>query len=147
MFVEIALGAIAVIALLLIVIAAWPANFRVERSAVVDARPESVFALINDFRQWEKWSPYEKRDPNLQRTYDGPRSGAGSVYSWAGNAQIGEGRMTITESRPNERIAIKIEFFTPWQATNAVEFTFTPSGSGVCVTWAMSGQKNFMCKF
>jgi uncharacterized protein YndB with AHSA1/START domain len=146
MFVEIALGVLAVSALLLILIAARPANFRVERSAVIDAPSEAVFALLNDFHQWGKWSPYEKRDPNMKRTYHGPPAGAGSVYAWAGNAQIGEGRMTITESTPRERIAIRIEFFKPWKATNAVEFALTPIGNGVSIRWAMTGQKNFMCK-
>jgi uncharacterized protein YndB with AHSA1/START domain len=146
MFIEIALGAIALVALLLIIIAARPASFHVERSAVIDAPSQVVFDLINDFRQWGKWSPYEKRDQNMKRIYDGEPSGAGSVYSWAGTAQIGEGRMTITESRPYERIAIRIEFFKPWKATNGVEFTLAPVGGGVSITWAMTGQKNFMCK-
>jgi uncharacterized protein YndB with AHSA1/START domain len=146
MFVEIALGAIALVVLSLIVIAALPANFRVERSATIDAPPEAVFALIHDFRQWRKWSPYEKRDPNMKRTYDGPAAGAGSAYSWAGNAQIGEGRMTITESKPYEHVAIRIEFFKPWKATNGVQFRLTPVGGGVSVSWSMNGEKNFMCK-
>src|SRR5262245_11279220 len=108
MFMEITLGVFAVVALLLVVIAARTANFRVERSAVIDAPSKVVFALLNDFHQWDKWSPYERRDPDMKRTYDGPPAGPGSVYSWAGNAQIGEGRMTITESKPRERIAIRI---------------------------------------
>jgi len=146
MFMEIALGVVAVIVLLLVVIASRPATFRVERSAMIDAPAEVVFALVNDFREWLKWSPYEKRDPNLKRTYDGSGSGPGSVYAWAGNAQIGEGRMTITDSKPEERIAIRLEFFKPWKATNGVEFKFKPVGSGVAVSWAMSGEKNFLCK-
>lgn len=146
MFTEIALGVLAVVVLLLVVIASRPAAFRVARSAVIEAPSEVVFALINDFRQWGKWSPYEKRDPNLKRTYEGPPAGTGSAYSWAGNAQIGEGRMTMTESKPNERIAIKLEFFKPWKATNEVEFTLRPVANGVSVTWAMTGKKNFVCK-
>src|SRR5207248_11590134 len=80
------------------------------------------------------------------RTYAGPSLGEGSIYSWAGNKEIGEGRMTIIESRPYQRIAIKLEFFKPFQSTNQAEFTLKPIATGILVTWAMAGKMNFVCK-
>jgi len=82
----------------------------------------------------------------MKRSYTGAASGIGSVYSWAGNKDIGEGQMTITESKPYERLGIQLEFFKPWKATNHAEFTLKRVANGVSVTWTMSGQKNFMCK-
>ena len=111
------------------------------------APPELVHGLVNDFRQWARWSPWEQRDPNLKRSFEGPRSGVGAVYGWTGNDQVGQGRMTITESTPGERVGIKLEFLKPFAATNVTEFGFAPAGAGrTQVTWAMSGKNDLLGK-
>jgi hypothetical protein len=135
-----------VIAVLLVVIATRPANFRLERVAVINAPAERIFPLINDFHQWTLWSPWEKLDPNVKRTYSGSPSGVGAVYEWTGNKKVGEGRMTITESRPSDWLGIKLEFLKPWKATNQATFKLTPEGNGTRVVWAMEGTNNFMAK-
>jgi uncharacterized protein YndB with AHSA1/START domain len=137
--------AIIVIAFVVIV-ALQPADYRVARSATISAPPTAVFAQISDFHQWSAWSPWEKLDPAMKRTFEGPSAGTGAVYSWAGNNQVGEGRMTITESRPNDLIRIKLDFIKPFESTANAEFTFKPEGNQTTVTWSMSGQKNFMSK-
>ena len=101
------------VALVLIAAALKPADFRVTRHAVISAPPAAVFAHVNEFRQWLGWSPWEKVDPALKRTYEGPSAGIGAVYSWEGDKNVGSGRMTILESRPGELIRIKLEFFKP----------------------------------
>jgi uncharacterized protein YndB with AHSA1/START domain len=131
---------------LLLVIATRPNQFRVQRSTVIGAPINVVFPLVNDFHQWTRWSPWEGHDPDLKRAYEGAPAGTGAVYSWVGNNQVGEGRMTITDSRPGELIVIKLEFIKPWTATNRTEFTFRQQPSGVAVDWAMSGPHNFMGK-
>lgn len=146
MLLGIGVAVVAAIALALVVVARRPDTFRIARSTVVNAPAEEIFPLINDLHLWQKWSPYEKRDPNMKRTYDGPQLGVGSSYAWAGNRQIGEGRLTIVESKPSERIAIKLEFFKPWKGTNRAEFTMKPSSNGTSVSWEMTGQQHFMCK-
>ena len=105
-----------------------------------------MFAQVNDFHKWAAWSPWEKIDPNMKKTYEGSPAGNGAVYSWAGNKDVGEGRMTITDSKPGELVRIKLEFMKPWAATNATDFTFTPQGNQTGVKWTMSGDKNFMAK-
>lgn len=127
-------------------VASRPADFHVERSAQIDAPPEIAFSLINDFHQWQKWSPFEKLDPNLKRTFAGPAAGKGAVYAWAGNDQAGEGRMTIEESKPGELVSIKLEFIKPFAATNQATFTLTPSGAGTKVTWSMDGTNGMLGK-
>jgi uncharacterized protein YndB with AHSA1/START domain len=141
---------VAVLVVVFVVIVAMrPSQFRIARSAVIAAPPEVVFAQVNDFHAWHAWSPWEKKDPAMKRTHEGPPSGRGAVYAWAGNKEVGEGRMTLIESRPAELIRIRLEFFKPFAATNEAQFTFTPRGAGgeqTDVTWSMTGHNGFMSK-
>ncbi|KQY63712.1 MULTISPECIES: SRPBCC family protein [unclassified Nocardioides] len=115
-------------------------EFKVERSTVVVADPPRIHGLINDFRQWQGWSPWEGLDPDLDRTYSGPESGEGSHYAWSGNKRAGSGTMVITASEP-DRIGVALRFLKPWKATNAVTFTLRPVAAGTEVTWAMQGEQ------
>ena len=135
-----------VIAVLGTIVALQSSEFRVVRSAILSAPAQALFALVNDFHRWEAWSPWEKLDPALERSYDGAPAGVGAVYSWVGNNQVGEGRMTILESNPNDLIRIKLEFLKPLAATHTAEFTFKPEGDRTRVTWNMFGEKNFLSK-
>lgn len=122
-----------------------PTAFRVARSTRIDASPDAIRPLVADFRRWTAWSPYENIDPALKRTYGGAPSGTGAVYAWEGNAKVGTGRMEITGDEPS-KVTLKLDFMKPFEASNVAEFTFTPSGDGTDVTWAMSGEYNFMSK-
>jgi hypothetical protein len=128
------------------VVAMRPATFHIERSTKISAQPEIVFGLINDFHNWQGWSPWEKMDPAMKKTHSGAPAGTGAVYSWAGNDDVGEGRMTITGSRPSEVVEIKLEFLKPFEATNKTTFTVKPGGDGSNVTWAMDGNNSFATK-
>jgi len=127
-------------------VASRPNQFRIERSTTIQAPSERVFAAINDLHSWQAWSPWEKKDPNMQRSFDGPGAGKGASYSWNGNKDIGTGRMEISESTPSSRIVIKLEFFTPFKASNTAEFQLQPRDGGTHVVWAMYGPSNFMSK-
>ena len=139
--------ALAFIAILfIVVIAGQPGEFKLSRSAKIAAPPEKVFPHVNDFHNWEAWSPWAKMDPACKNTFAGASSGTGAIFSWVGNNKVGEGRMTILESRPSDFIRIQIEFFKPFKATNTAEFGFQPEGGQTVVTWSMSGKNNFMGK-
>ncbi len=140
------LGLTAIVVIVLVVVAMQPADFRISRTATIAAPPDAVFAQFNDFQKWNAWSPWAKMDPNAKNTFDGSPVGVGAGFAWAGNNEVGEGRMTITESKPNELIRIKLEFTKPFAATNTTEFTFKPEGNQTAVTWSMSGKNNFMAK-
>jgi uncharacterized protein YndB with AHSA1/START domain len=131
---------------LLIYAATRPDAFRVERSAVIQAPPERVFALINDFRHWTAWSPWEKIDPQLKRSYSGAASGMGAAYAWEGDRNVGSGRMEISESSAPARILIKLDFIKPLEGHNIAEFTLTPGPQGTTVTWAMFGPSPYISK-
>ena len=140
------IGVAVVIGVFAAIVALQPSDFRIERSATMAAPPPAVFAQVNDFQKWQAWSPWEKLDPALKRSYEGPAAGAGAQYAWVGNKDVGEGRMTILESRPGERVRIKLEFFKPFAATNTAEFSFQPQPGGTRVTWSMAGQNNVIAR-
>jgi uncharacterized protein YndB with AHSA1/START domain len=142
----IAIGLIVLIAVFLIVVGARPGAFRVERSTIIAAPAEKIFDLINDLQSWASWSPYEKLDPNTKHTFEGPRQGVGASCAWAGNSKVGQGKMTITESKPYEHIVMRLDFVKPFKGTNRGEFTLKPVAEGIAVTWAMSGETGFICK-
>lgn len=140
----VALGALVVV--LVVVVALQPSQYRITRTTTIAAPPAAVFAQVNDFHNWRAWSPWEKIDPAMKRDYLGATVGAGAMYAWAGNREVGEGRMTLIESRPSELISIKLEFFKPMAGVSMAEFRFEPAGANTVVTWSMSGEKNFMAK-
>jgi hypothetical protein len=144
---KIILIAIAVIVVaFVVVVALQPSEFHIVRSATISAPAPAVFAQVNDFHKWEAWNPWGRIDPAMKQSYEGAPAGTGAIYAWAGNKEVGEGRMTLTESRPSDLIRIKLEFFKPFAATNTAEFTFKPEGNQTTVTWSMTGENNFMAK-
>ncbi len=134
------------ILLLVVLIATRPAEFRISRSAEIAAPPRAVFEHVNDFHAWEAWSPWAKLDPACKLRYEGPPSGVGAVYGWSGNSKVGQGQMTITDSKPGELVLIRLEFLRPFKCTNTAEFRFAPGGGRTKVTWSMLGRKNFLTK-
>lgn len=142
--IAIAVGAI--IAGVLIYAATRPDSFRIERSATIKAPREKIFALVNEFKFWTAWSPWEKIDPALKRSYAGPASGKGASYAWEGNKDVGSGRMEITESATPSKIVIRLDFLKPFEAHNTAEFTFVRQGDATTVTWAMHGPSPYLSK-
>jgi hypothetical protein len=138
---------VALLGILLLAIALRPAGFRVSRSETIAAAPAVVFSHVNNLHQWQAWSPWEKLDPQLKRTFEGPSAGIGAVYRWDGNGNVGAGSNTIIDSRPNELIRFKLDMLRPFVGTNDVEFQFVANGpSETIVTWTMVGSLNFMTK-
>jgi carbon monoxide dehydrogenase subunit G len=146
MFKKILIAVVALIAAILIYAATRPDTFRVERSADIKAPPERVFALLNDFKRWEAWSPWEKKDPGMRRSWGDATSGKGAAYSWEGNKDVGQGRMEIVESVPSSKVSIKLEFVKPFEARNTVDFALQPKGEMTQVTWSIHGPSPYISK-
>lgn len=144
MYVAIVIGLI--IAALVLYVTLQPNDFTVTRSAAIAVPASQVFPLINNFHLWDFWSPWAKLDPQMKTSFDGAACGKGAVYSWAGNKEVGEGKITITESQENERICLTLEFFKPFRGTNFAEFTFDNLDQFTHVTWTMTGKLNFITK-
>ncbi len=124
-----------------------PDSFRMQRSVVIEAPPDKVFALITDFKQWPTWSPWEKLDPNMKRTHSGAERGVGTVYEWDSSSKAGAGRMEIKEAVPSNKVTIQLDFIRPFAAQNTTEFTLQAQANNATqVTWAMSGPNPYLAK-
>ena len=123
-----------------------PDVFRVLRAASIKAPPEKVFALINDFKRWDAWSPWEKKDPAMKRSFGAATAGKGASYAWEGNKDVGQGSMEITNSVPSSAISLKLDFLKPFEAHNRVDFTLEEKGDATQVTWTMAGDTPYFAK-
>jgi len=125
-------------------------TYVVERSAVIDAAAESIYAMIVDFHAWPSWSPWEDIDPDMSRTYSGADSGSGAAYEWSGNKKAGAGRMEIVDTTPPDRVVIDLRFDKPFKSRNNLTFALVPVAGGEAgptrVTWTMVGPRTLMTR-
>jgi hypothetical protein len=130
----------------LIAAAMRPDSFRVQRSADIKAAPEKIFPLINDLRRFNTWNPFEKKDPNLKRSYTGPENGKGAAYSFEGNGDVGKGTLEILDSAPASKVTMALHMREPFQVDNKVDFILQAKGDATEVTWAMQGAVPYFAK-
>jgi len=134
------------IAALLLYATTRPGTLRIERTATMQAPPEKIFTLVDDFHNWQAWSPWEKLDPAMKKTYSGPSSGEGAIYEWDGNSKAGKGRMEILHDANPSNVAIQLDFITPFEGHYITELTVVPSGNATTVTWTMTGPSPYTQK-
>jgi hypothetical protein len=144
-FAIIAVVVVVVVAGFLIYAATRPDSFRVQRTVTIAATPDRIWPLIDDLKAWSAWSPYEKKDPAMKRSFGAVTAGKGATYAWEGDRNVGQGSMEILESGP-QRILIKLDFLKPFEAHNTAEFVLRPSEGATDVTWAIYGPSPFMSK-
>jgi uncharacterized protein YndB with AHSA1/START domain len=136
----------AIILIFVVVVALQPSEFQMDRSTKIAAPQADIFPLVNDFHKWEAWSPWAKLDPQAKVNFEGPPEGEGTVMTWSGNSMVGEGKMTLTESRPNELVKTRVDMVKPFEGSSTSEFTFKSEGDQTSVTWSMAAHHNFMQK-
>jgi len=148
MYVAVAIVLLVVLAIVVVLLlaATKPRIFRVQRQANVNAGPDKLFPYINDFHKWAEWSPYEKLDPGMKRTFRGNTSGKGAIYEWEGNSKAGKGRMEILESSPSARVSIKLDFIKPFEGHNIAEFVMAPKEGHTEIIWSMQGPAPFVAR-
>jgi carbon monoxide dehydrogenase subunit G len=146
MFKKIAIAVVVLLAAIFIYAAMQPDTFRVQRATTIKAPPEKIFAILNDFQKSVAWSPYEKKDPAMKRTFSGAPSGKGSVYAFEGNNEVGTGRLEIVESLPPKKVALQLDMVKPFMGSNIIEYTLEPKGEATEVTWAIHGPVPFISK-
>ena len=142
---KIAVVVVVLIAGVLVFAATKPDTFRVQRSASIKAPPEKIAAVLSDFHAWQGWSPWEKMDPAMKRSYSGAEKGKGAAYAWEGNGKVGQGRMEIIDAAPS-RVALDLDFVKPFEGHNKVVFTLAPQGDATEVNWAMQGPMPYVSK-
>lgn len=139
----IALIVLVAVIVVLIIAARRPDRFAISRSATMKAPPEKIFPYLNDLKRNVDWSPFEKTDPNMRRTYGEPAAGVGATYEFAGNNQAGAGRIAIVESVPSSKVVLSLDMVKPMKASNIVTYTLVPKGGETEVTWTMEGKQPF----
>ena len=143
---KIALVVVILVAGVLLYATTKPDTLRVQRTATINAPPEKIYPLITDFHRWTSWSPYERVDPAMKKTYSGAPSGKGAVYEWSGNSAVGQGRMEITDTAEPTRITVKVDFLSPFEAHDTAVFSLTPKGNATEASWTMEGQSQYVLK-
>ena len=123
-----------------------PDTFRGERALDIKAPPEKLFGILTDFRQSPQWSPYEKKDPAMKRSYGGAPTGKGATYAWDGDSNVGAGRLEIAEVAPAKKVTIKLDMIRPFAASNVVDYALEPKGETTRVTWSMQGAMPYPAK-
>jgi hypothetical protein len=146
MLLVVSLALLVLVVAILGIAAARPGSIHVERSTSIMAPAEKIYPLINDFREWAAWSPYEARDPAMRKDYSGASSGKGAIYAWDGNGQVGQGRMEITDTVSPSRVTIALDFVRPFKGHNVAAFTLLPEGARTRVTWMMDGPLAYPAK-
>lgn len=143
---RIALFILVLLVVLLLYAATKPSTQRVQRSITINAPPHRVFTLINDFHNWNKWAPQDKQDPTMTRTFAGPPSGVGAISEWTSTGTAGQGRMSITESIPDRRVLIQVDFRKPFETHNTNIFELEPSGNATTITWTLQTTNRYFTK-
>lgn len=139
----IVLGIVAIIAARALFI---PGSYSVQRSIMVQAPPEKIFPLLNDFEQFRQWSPSARRDSAMTDQISIRSAGPGAVYQWRGNAKAGSGRMEILESKRPTNVRVKLDLLAPIESSGITDYTLTPAGTGTTVTWKTAGPTTFTSK-
>jgi hypothetical protein len=142
-YIAIAIGLAVIV--LLIVAAMQPATYHVERTTTIAAAPDKIHPLVDDFHNWQQWSPWAHLDPNMKVSYSGPSSGPGAVYEWEGNSKVGKGRMEILASQTTET-SIKLDFLKPFESHTKSNFILEPQGDITRVTWTLDGPNTSMSR-
>ncbi|MBI4807802.1 MAG: SRPBCC family protein [Nitrosomonadales bacterium] len=136
---------VVLLTIVLVYVATRPDTLHVERAIDIKASPEKIFGLINDFRQWNDWTPYNK-DPAMKKTYSGSASGKGAMYAWEGNKEVGQGEISITGSTPSSEVALELHMIKPFEGRNSVVFSLSRAGDSTRVTWSLDGKQNFISR-
>ncbi len=142
---KIAIGVVVLVLIVLGLAAMQPDSFRVQRTIAIKAPAEKVLPLISDFHNWTSWSPWEKLDPAMKRTFSGAPKDKGAIYAWEGDDKVGAGRMEITGQAPT-KVDIKLDFLKPFESHCQTEFALETKGELTTVSWTMSGPSDFMTK-
>ena len=135
--VKIIVGVIAVLAVAFVIGGLLlPSGQYVERSAIVEADQAEVFVLVNDYREFNRWSPWAALDPDTKYEFSGPDTGVGAKMTWRSeNPNVGNGAQEIVASELNTMVRSKLTF-EGFDTASYATFTLEPANGGTRVTWA-----------
>jgi uncharacterized protein YndB with AHSA1/START domain len=121
-------------------------TFQIHREILIQAPPEKIYALLEDFHNWPRWAPQDREDAGLKRSYSGVASGNGAISQWQSSGKSGAGRMEIVEAWAPARLVVQVDFTRPFVAHNRNEFVLEPEAGFTRVIWAMQGSNVYLMK-
>ncbi|MFZ5561744.1 MAG: SRPBCC family protein [Pseudomonadota bacterium] len=136
--VRLLLGLSAFFAALLLLSFLLPDSYHVERRIHVQASPERVFALLEDPREWRRWSTWNRRDPAMSVSYAGPPRGAGAMWQWKSASQ-GNGEIRFVKVEPDRLLEYSL-YFPDVDSRPVGSFRLEPKQGGTEVSWSMRDQ-------
>lgn len=138
---------LAIIGIGLIIPVFLSSSVKCETSIVIDAPAENVYEQIANFKNWNRWSAWNRQDPNMKVVYGGPDMGTGSWYTWDSEmSQLGNGKGTIDAEAPNDSIRVKLEFMGGGTPAWAV-YRFKKEGTGVKVTMTFNAEMGYVMRY
>ncbi len=140
---KILLGLLVIILIFLGYVSTREGKFRYEYSEVIHAPADKVFEMMSDFKKGSLWSPFERVDPTMKKTYLGTDGQVGSVLEFDGNKEAGSGKLEMLKLVPNEAVDIRLIMTKPFKADNLIEYRLKPEGDGTRFTWSLSGDGGF----
>lgn len=135
---------VGILALIIFLAAIAPKTYDVFRSIEI-ARPKAeVFEYLKYLEKQREWSPWEKRDPNMEHRFTGTDGTVGAISYWNGNKDVGEGEQEITGIEEGKRIEAELRFFKPWKSQSDCYLEVDEVSEGnTRVTWGFSGRNKF----
>lgn len=133
-----------IVLLILILAVIAPKTYNVSRSIEIDRPKDVVFEYLKSLKKQNEWSPWGKRDPNMEQKFTGTDGQVGAISHWKGNKQVGEGEQETTKIVEGERIEAELRFLKPFKSTSDAYLVTEDAGGGrTKVTWGFSGQNKF----
>ena len=146
MWLKAVIAFVVVVGLFLVYVSTRDSKFHYERSGLIGASAEQIFPYVSNFKLGGQWSPYEKKDLNMKKTFSGVDGAVGSVMEFEGNSDVGSGKLELLKVVPNELVQIQLTMLKPFHGENLVEYKMTPEAGGTRFTWSMSGDGGFLTK-
>ncbi|WP_040282437.1 SRPBCC family protein [Psychroserpens damuponensis] len=128
-----------------IYVAVQPNDYTFNRSKIIKAPVPVVYNVVNDFKEWPRFSPWIEQDKDAILTFDEVTSGVGAGYSWEGEI-LGIGNAKTIDVLNNKKINQEIEFVKPFESISNINWDFEHVEEGTKVTWSMTGKQDFMTK-
>jgi ribosome-associated toxin RatA of RatAB toxin-antitoxin module len=123
-----------------------PKNDSVDVTKTISCPPNQVYTMVNNLKNWEKWSPWMEKDPTMKLSYNDSTSNAGAYYTWAGNSDVGFGKLAIVSNTENQQINMMLNYADHDAA--ACAFNIEPNESGSKIVWSVVADypKNWFVK-
>ena len=134
---------LAIVILIVVLAIIAPKNYDVNRSIIIKKSLPEVFQYLKFIKNQDNWSPWNEKDPNMNKTFTGTDGEIGFISAWVGNKDVGEGEQELTGIEENKVVKSQLRFFKPWKSTSDAYLKVEEVKEGTKVIWGFSGNNKF----